>query len=106
MPPQQGRVASLFRDRLFVRIDHLAAFELRRIDDHLGLGVAEVVDAVALDVLELGRERPFLRPFAELARISLADDGLERGLRHIVGKRVVVEALGRGDRLAEHLQSA
>ena len=43
-----GAALALFRDRLLVRIDHLAAFELRWIDDHLRLGVAEVVDVLPL----------------------------------------------------------
>ena len=91
--------------RLLVRIDHVAALELRRIDDHLGLRrIAEVVDAAALDVLELGRQRALLRPFAVLVELHFADHGLERGLVHVFGELVVVEALGGGDGIAEHLQ--
>jgi hypothetical protein len=95
---------ALLPDRLLVRIDHLTAFELRRIDDHFRLRIAEVVDAVALDVLELGGERPLLCPLAERSEFDLADDSLERGLVHVGRERIVVEALGRGGRLAEHLQ--
>src|ERR1700760_3326045 len=72
--------AILLRDRLLVRIDHVTTLVLRRIDDDIGFQIAELVEAVALDVLELGRQRALLLPLACRAEFHVADHGLERGL--------------------------
>src|SRR5512139_2313674 len=53
---------SLFHDGLFVRIDDLATLVLGRIHNHLGFQIAEFIDAVALNILELGRQRSLFRP--------------------------------------------
>src|SRR5580658_62772 len=79
----------LLRYRILVRIDRLAAFELRGINDDFGFGVAEVIDAVPLDVLELRSKRPLLRPFARRAEFHLANHGVERVLVHVGGEHIV-----------------
>ena len=46
-----------------------------------------------------------LVPFAAFAELDVAHDGLEFVvLRDVVGELVVVEALGRPDRFAQHLE--
>ena len=81
---------ALIGQRLVVRIDDLATLELRRVDDRFLPRIAEFVDAVALDVLELRGERPLFRPFSMRAEFHVADDGLERRLAHVVGELVVI----------------
>src|SRR5581483_11493344 len=78
--------ASLISNRLFVRIDHFAALVLWRVDDHLGFQIAEVIDTVAFDCLELRRQRAFLDPFAVLSEFHVADDGLESRFADVVGQ--------------------
>ena len=75
-----------------------------RIDDRFGAGVAELVDAIAFDVLELRRERAFLRPFPERSEADVANHGLERGFAHVIGEHIIVQALRCGDSVAEDLQ--
>src|SRR5262249_14611553 len=73
---ESGSIVLLFR--LLVRIDHIARLVLRRIEHHLGRKVAEIVDAVAADVLELDQQHPVLRPLALGAERDVADHRLER----------------------------
>src|SRR5215831_7283563 len=74
------RTASLFSDRLFIRINDLAAFIFWRIDNDLGRQITEVVDRLTLDVLELGRQCALFSPFTLLAELHVAHNRLERGL--------------------------
>src|SRR6516162_8600070 len=95
---------SLIGQRPVVRIDDLATLELRRVDDRFLARIAEFVDAVAFDVLELRGERPLFRPFSMRAKFHITNDGLERRLAHVVGELVVIQALRGGDCIAEYLQ--
>ena len=60
----------------------LPVLVLVRPQDHFRLGILELVDAVALDPLELDRQNLRGLPLAVLAELDVADDGLEAcGLR-------------------------
>src|SRR6266851_4291406 len=87
-----------------VGIDHIARLVLGRIENHLGGEVTERVDAAVLDVLELDQQHAFLGPLPLGAELHVADHGLEGGLAEVVGELLVVEALDRRNRVAEHLQ--
>src|SRR5664280_801840 len=89
---------------LFVGVDHVARLVFGRRNDGQGFRVLELIDGVALDAAELRLEYPRLRPFAIGRKLDVADDGLERGLAQIIGELAVVEALGGGDRLAQHVE--
>src|SRR5438034_7654122 len=90
--------------RVGVRIDHVARLVGGRMENHLARQIAELLDAVGLDVLELHQQHALLRPFALVAELHVADDGLEGRLADVIGQGVVIETLGRLDRVAEHLQ--
>src|SRR5215813_3119367 len=81
----------------------LAVFVLRRMDDHLPVAGLVLVEAGALDVLELNHDGTRGRPFAQLVEADLADDGLERARVDVVGELVVIERAGRLDGLLQHL---
>ena len=66
------RAFSKFLLRVLIGIDDVAGLVLRRPQDHLVRGVAELVEIVAAHALELGEELPRLRPFAVLAVGDLA----------------------------------
>src|SRR5665213_641011 len=61
--------------RFGVGIDHVASLVLLRPDDDLMVGVLELIDRIAGDMLELGEENARLRPFAVLAERDVADHG-------------------------------
>src|SRR5215831_18320538 len=85
-------------------IDHVARGIGRRREDHLGRGILELLDVIALDPLELDLEHPRLRPFAILAEPHLAGDGIEAVAADVVSDLSLVEALRRLDGCAQHLQ--
>src|SRR5438132_9127198 len=56
--------------RFAVRIDQIARFVLRRVDNDLGRReVAKFLDAVALDVLELDQQHAIFRPLPLVAEL-------------------------------------
>src|ERR1700736_2219000 len=83
--------------------DHVAGFVLVRPQDHLPGGVAELIDVMSGYVLKLRRELTRFRPFAVRSKTDFAQDGVERIGVHVVGKLVVIEALGALDRLSQYL---
>src|SRR3974377_1617 len=70
--------------RFFVGVDQVAGLVLGRVEDHLAREVAEGVDAVALDALELHQQHAFGRPLALVAELHVADHGLKGGLADVV----------------------
>ena len=58
-----------------IRGDNLAGSVLCRFEDDFGLGVAELVDAGAGDILPLHLDHPRLRPFAVIAKGNRAKGG-------------------------------
>src|SRR6185295_8361232 len=74
-----------------------------RIDDHLLVASHVLLQAGALNVLELHHDHPRVGPFAEFVEADIADDRLERVLVEIVGELVVVERACRLDRLLQDL---
>src|SRR5208337_3515223 len=90
--------------RLLVRVDQITRLVLRRIEDHLSGKITKIVDAVALDVLELDQQHPLRGPLALGAELHVPDDGLECCFAQIIGKLLIIEALGCADGIAEHLE--
>src|SRR5437660_5043816 len=80
--------------RFAVRVDQIARFVLRRVDDHLGREVAKLLDAVALDVLELNQQHAIFRPFPLVAELHVADHAPERSLAHVIRQHIVLSPLG------------
>src|SRR6202011_4170515 len=76
---------------------------LVRPQNHLPGGVAELIDVMSGYVLKLRRELTRFRPFAVRSKTDFAQDGVERIGVHVVGKLVVIEALGALDRLSQYL---
>jgi len=66
----------------------------RWIEDDLGARLGELLQPIALDVLELHAEHARLGPFALRVEADLADDGLEGVAVDVVGELGVVEAAG------------
>src|SRR5215813_13254916 len=89
--------------RLLVGIDHVAGLVLRRREHGLRVHATELLEVAALDVVVLDLQHAALLPLPALAELHVAHDGLERCLADVVGKLVVVEALGCLHRLAEDL---
>jgi hypothetical protein len=83
----------LFLPCVLVGIDHLAGLVFGRPQDRLLGALAELIDVVRLDVLELRQELPRGAPFAVLAESDLADNGLERVAVQVGGELVVIEVL-------------
>src|SRR5258707_6679925 len=69
-----GRVVLFLR---IVRIDDVAGLVLGRPQDDFGLGIAELVDVVAFDALELHRHHLGRLPLAFGVELDVADNGLE-----------------------------
>src|SRR5437016_1332080 len=87
-----------------IGLDNLAGAKLLGFEDHLGFRIAELLEIVALDVLELHLQHPRLRPFAVLAEGDFADDRVERMAAEVIGEPGLVEALRALDRLTQDLQ--
>src|SRR5579863_1681714 len=94
----------LLRRAAVIGLDDGPGFVLAGVQDHLGLGVLEVVQGVALDPLPLHLDHARLGPLSVFAKRDVADNRLERGLVHVVGDRLLVGAVGRGDRIPQYLQ--
>jgi hypothetical protein len=91
--------------RFGVGIDHVAGLILAGRQDYLRFRhIAELVEAVALDVLELRLQNARLRPLAIGAELDIADHSLERRLPHIIRELAVVQTLGCCNRLPQDLQ--
>src|SRR6266436_7783103 len=87
-----------------VGLDDLASAKFLGFEDHLGFRIAELLEIVALDVLELHLQHARLRSFAVLAEGDLSDDRVERMAADVIGELRLVEALGALDRIAQNLQ--
>src|SRR6516225_11776314 len=85
------------------RIFQIAILVRGRVDDHLLVAAHELLQAAALNVLELHHDGSRGRPFAELIELDLPDDGAKRGVVDVPGKLAVIEAAGRRDRLLQDL---
>src|SRR6266545_1156157 len=66
-------------------------------------GLLELFDVVADDAVVLGHHHPGRCPFAVLGESDPADIRVERVLVNVLGELGLVQTLGRGDRLIEHL---
>src|SRR5262245_52556259 len=85
--PELSRPARVFRLVLGgrIRVDDVPGLELVRPHHDLLARPAELVDAVALDLLVLDHQRAPGGPLAVLAELHLADDGVELGGPDVVG---------------------
>src|SRR5438067_6272490 len=90
--------------RLAVGIDNVAGLVLVWGEDRHGFRFPELLDVASLDAVILHPDRPRLGPFAVRAEGDLALDRLEWMTVHVFGELVVIEGLGRGDRLLQDLQ--
>src|SRR6516162_5876019 len=90
---------------LFVRIDHPTGREVGRRKHSLIAHAAPRFEAGArFDVVILHLHPARLRPLAVFAEFDVTHRGLERMGADVVGELVVVEALGRRDRLPEDVK--
>src|SRR6185436_11429922 len=89
---QENTEPGLFQ-RGRIRIDQRAGLELVRIEHDLLARAAELLDAVALDLLVLDHQRATARPLAVLAELDLADDRVEFGRADVVRDLLLIEAL-------------
>src|SRR5262245_22668521 len=91
------------RGSLVERLFQLAVLVLRRMHDHLTMATHVLLEPVTPHVLELHEQHARGLPLAQLVESDLAHDGVEGIAVDIFGERIVIEALGRRDRLFEHL---
>src|SRR5947207_15527311 len=96
-------VTRIDRTLLVERLFQLAVLVLRGIEDHLAMAGQILLEPVTLHVLELHEQHARVLPLAEFVEANLAHDGVESIAVDVLGQRVVIEALGRRDRLFEHL---
>src|SRR5581483_5592980 len=90
--------------RALIRVDDLARLVLRRIENDFDRRIAEGVDRIVFDVLELNGDRALLAPFAVDAKLDVADDSLEGSFADVGCQYIIIETLGRLDRLFENLK--
>src|SRR5262245_6985373 len=89
--------------RLLERRDGVAGLVLGREKHDLLARLLELVGVLVHDSAELRLHDDRDRPLAVGPEPDRADDGLELVLAQVGRQRLVVEALGGGDRLLEHL---